>query len=92
MTELFLNAVNRSITAGILVLLILLLRLLFRKAPKWIHVLLWGLAAVRLICPFSFESSYSLMPKTDWIEQERTAYETVIEVAGVPDGICDADG
>ncbi len=92
MTELFLNAVNRSITAGILVLLIILLRLLFRKAPKWIHVLLWGLAAVRLICPFSFESSYSLMPKTDWIEQERTAYETVIEVAGVPDGICDADG
>ena len=87
MTELFLNAVNRSITAGILVLLILLLRLLFRKAPKRIHVLLWGLAAVRLICPFSFESSYSLMPKTDWIEQERTAYETVIEVAGVPDGI-----
>jgi len=87
MTELFLNTVNRSITAGILILLILLLRLLFRKAPKRIHVLLWGLAAVRLICPFSFESSYSLMPKTDWIELERTAYETVIEVSGVPDGI-----
>ena len=92
MTELFLGIVNRSITAGILVLLIILLRLLFRKAPKWVHVLLWGLAAVRLVCPFGLESSYSLMPKTDWIEEEQLSHEAIYEFSGVPDSISVGDG
>ena len=69
MTGLFLKIVNMSITASILVLLVLVLRLIFKKAPKWVNVLLWGLVAVRLICPFTVESPFSLMPKTDWIEQ-----------------------
>lgn len=92
MTELFLGIVNRSITAGILVLLIILLRLLFRKAPKWVHVLLWGLAAVRLVCPFGLESSYSLMPKTDWIEEDQLSHEAIYEFSGVPDSISVGDG
>lgn len=92
MTELFLGIVNRSITAGILVLLIIFLRLLFRKAPKWVHVLLWGLAAVRLVCPFGLESSYSLMPKTDWIEKEQLSHEAIYEFSGVPDSISVGDG
>lgn len=36
-------------------------RFLFKKAPKWIRCLLWGLVAIRLICPFSLESPFSLM-------------------------------
>lgn len=69
MTELFIKIVNMSITASILVLLVLVMRLLFRRAPKWIHVLLWGLVAIRLICPFDLESTLSLMPRSEWIEQ-----------------------
>lgn len=69
MTELFIKIVNMSITASILVLLVLVMRLLFRRAPKWIHVLLWGLVAIRLICPFDMESTLSLMPRSEWIEQ-----------------------
>lgn len=42
----------------------------FEKAPKWIHVLLWGIVAFRLICPFSFESALSLIPSAETISPE----------------------
>ena len=74
MTEIFLYIVNMSITATILAVVVLLLRLLLKKAPKWISVLLWGLVALRLICPFAVESPFSLIPKTDWVE-ENPPYE-----------------
>ena len=63
MTELFLDIVNMSISAGWLVLAVLVLRLLLLRSPKWVNVLLWGMVAVRLICPFSIESGFSLMPE-----------------------------
>lgn len=46
MSTLFLDMVNRSIFAGWIVLVVLLLRLIFKKAPKWLHVLLWGMVAI----------------------------------------------
>lgn len=70
MTEFFLNVVNMSISASWLVCAVLLLRLLLKKAPKWINVLLWGIVAVRLICPFSFESVLSLIPSSQTINPE----------------------
>lgn len=70
MTELFLKVVNMSITAGILAVVVMLLRLILKQSPKWLHVLLWGLVAVGLMMPVSVESSFSLMPQTQWIEQE----------------------
>ena len=73
MTELFYTILNMSISASVLVLVVLLLRLLFRKAPKWVAVLLWGLVAVRLLCPFALETPFSLMPKTEWITED-TSY------------------
>ena len=62
MNELFLKIINMSISASWLVLAVLLLRLVLKKAPKWINVLLWGIIAVRLICPFTIESPVSLIP------------------------------
>ena len=67
MRELFLDIVNMSIAAGWLILAVLLLRLLLKKAPKWISVMLWGIVAVRLLCPFSVESALSLVPSTETI-------------------------
>ena len=69
MSGLFLNIVNMSISASWIVLVVLLLRFLLKKAPKWITVLLWGIVAVRLICPFSFESTMSLMPSAQTISK-----------------------
>lgn len=67
MNELFLTIVNRSISASWLILAVLLLRFALKKAPKWVNVLLWGIVAVRLLCPFSFESALSLVPSAETI-------------------------
>ena len=70
MSEVFLKVVNMSISAGWLVLTVLALRLILKKAPKWVNVLLWGIVAIRLICPFSIESALSLIPSTETISPE----------------------
>lgn len=77
MTSLFLKLVNMSITASWLVLAVLLLRLLLRKAPKAIHCALWAMVAVRLICPFSPESFLSLLPRQEPITAETFQAEPV---------------
>ena len=84
MNELFLKIINMSISASWLVLAVLLLRLVLKKAPKWVNVLLWGIVAVRLICPFSFESALSLIPSSETIplDIEMAAKPTID--SGVP--------
>ena len=62
MTEVFIQVLNMSISALWLILAVLVLRFVLKKAPKWVRVLLWGFVAVRLLCPFSVESAMSLIP------------------------------
>ncbi len=59
MNEVFVKLANMSVAAGWLILAVLVLRLLLKKAPRWITCLLWALVAVRLVCPFSFPSPVS---------------------------------
>lgn len=70
MEALFLKILNMSITAGWIVLAVILLRLLLRKAPKWTICLLWALVGVRLVLPFSIESVLSLIPSKETIPPE----------------------
>lgn len=70
MSSFFLKIVNMSIAASWLILAVVLLRVVLKKAPKWIDVLLWGIVAFRLICPFSFESALSLIPSAETISPE----------------------
>ena len=84
MSEFFLNIVNMSISASWIVLAVLLLRLLLKKAPKWITVLLWGIVAIRLICPFSIESVMSLIPSAETISPEIMMDRTPEINSGVP--------
>ena len=65
MNEFFLKIINMSISASWLIFAVLILRLALKKAPKWVNVLLWGIVAIRLICPFSFESALSLIPSAE---------------------------
>ena len=60
----FLKAVELSMAACLLILAVLVLRVIFRKAPRWIFCVLWGLVALRLVCPISLESSFSLIPQS----------------------------
>lgn len=75
MDAVFVKLFNMSMAAGWMILAVLLLRLLLRKAPHWIHCLLWGFVAVRLICPVSFQSVLSLIPSTETIDLENIRYE-----------------
>ena len=62
MQELFLELVQLSLIGSLFVLAVMLVRIIFRKAPKWLFCLLWGVVALRLICPISVESELSLVP------------------------------
>ena len=67
MAGIFLKIVNMSISACWIVLAIILLRIVLKKAPKWINCVLWGIAGLRLVMPFSFESIFSLIPSAETI-------------------------
>lgn len=69
MSELFINILNMSISAGWTVAAVLILRFLLKKTrvPKQISVFLWGIVAIRLVCPFSFESVLSLIPSAETV-------------------------
>ena len=84
MTDLFLNIVNMSISASWIVLTILLLRLILKKAPKWISCTLWGIAGLRLIIPLSFESVFSLIPSAKTISPEIMTTITPTISTGIP--------
>ena len=70
MDDVFLKLVNLSISASWLILAVLVLRVVLKKAPKWVMPLLWGVVALRLVCPFSIESALSLIPSAETIPSE----------------------
>lgn len=85
MENIFLHLLNMSITAAILAVVVMALRLVFHRAPRWIHCLLWALVAVRLLCPFSIESDLSLMPSTPAVTvPERVEISTPVITPSIP--------
>ena len=70
MDDVFLKLVNLSISASWLILSVLVLRVVLKKAPKWVMPLLWGVVALRLVCLFSIESALSLIPSAETIPSE----------------------
>ncbi len=62
MSAMFLKILNLTWSASWLILAVLIVRKVLKKAPAWVSCILWGLVAIRLICPVSVESSLSLLP------------------------------
>ena len=84
MTEaIFLKVLNLSITSSWLVLAVMVFRIVFRKVPKAIHVCLWALVGIRLVCPFSFESMLSLIPSAETVPQDIVYAQTPAIHSGV---------
>ena len=79
MENIFLKILNISITASWLVLAVLLMRLLLRKAPRYVTVIMWALVGIRLLLPFTFESALSLIPNTEPVPPE-ILYESTPEI------------
>ncbi|MDE7416269.1 MAG: M56 family metallopeptidase [Lachnospiraceae bacterium] len=67
MQIIFLQLLNMGITASWIILAVTVLRLFMKKAPKWITCALWALVAIRLSCPFTLESAFSLIPRAETI-------------------------
>lgn len=63
----FIWILNRSISASYLIAVVLLLRLLFKKAPKWISCLMFAICAIKLVIPFSIEAEFSLIPSSETV-------------------------
>lgn len=84
--KIFFDVVNMSITGSFAILIIILVRLLLRKAPKVFSYTLWFVAFFRLLVPFSFESVLSILPfntmplSTDMLYIETPCVETGIKV------------
>ena len=78
MAAVFLKLLNLSISASWLVLAVLVLRLVSKRSPKWMNVLLWGIVALRLVLPFSIESALSLIPSAE------TVSPAVVQFAPAP--------
>jgi len=70
MEEFFLKILNMSIAACWIILVVIAARFLLKKAPKWIVVAMWGIAGLRLVCPFTIESVLSLIPSAETVPQE----------------------
>ena len=69
MGAVFLTLLHMSLAASALVVVVVVLRLLLKRAPKAIHCALWAMGALRLLLPFSLDSSFSLIPQ-DVAERE----------------------
>lgn len=69
MEKLFINIVQMSIPASYLILAVLFVRFLLRKAPKSMRSFLWLLVGIRLLFPFTVESIFSLIPSTPAAEE-----------------------
>ncbi len=85
MEKIFVSLLNMSITAGWIVIALVLLRPLIKKLPKWVGCTLWALVGIRLLLPFSFESVLSLIPSAETIPsdiamQRNPAVHTGIQV------------
>lgn len=81
LSKIFLQIVQLSLEAGFLVLVVILLRMVFRSTPKWLHCLMWALVAVKLICPFGIESEASPMPRSDAVRSSVESTASVSESA-----------
>ena len=75
MAAVFLKLLNLSISASWLVLAVLVLRLVSKRSPKWMNVLLWGMVALRLMLPFSIESALSLIPSAETLSPEVVRFD-----------------
>ena len=87
MDSLFITILNNAIVASWLIAAIILLRLVFKKVPKWVHCMLWILVAVKLLLPINIETPFGFLPKTKPIPEKIT----VAEVPTVDTGISGID-
>lgn len=90
MTDLFLKILNMSASASVVIVAVLGMRLLLRKAPKKWSYLLWSVVAFRLCCPVSLQAAFSvfhlqpIQPTVTQAAGQATAISYIPQAAGAP--------
>ncbi len=70
LSSLFQQVLIMSITATVVIVLILLIRSFLKKSPKIYSYILWSVVLLRLLVPFSIESQFSIVPNTSNIVEK----------------------
>ncbi len=83
MSDVFVFLLNKGLTAGWVILAVLLLRVLLRRAPRWITCLMWGVVGLRLLLPFSLKSVFSLIPSAAPVPEDIALTQTPAVHTGV---------
>ena len=78
MANFFYQILEMSLRGSYVILILLLARLLLRRAPRRILSLLWLVAFFRLICPVSFSAIFSLMPSGETLTPPQTLLNSVL--------------
>lgn len=60
--QIFMQVVDMSKTASVVILMVIIVRMFLKRFPKCISYALWGVVLFRLLCPISFESMISIIP------------------------------
>lgn len=84
MEAVFLKMLNMCITAGWIALAVIIIRFHLKKAPRVVSLFLWGLVAIRLVCPFSVESFLSLIPNDETVPYDIMYAEHPNIQTGIP--------
>ena len=72
MSEVFIKLLNMSLTASVLAVALLLLKLIFKRLPRFVSVILWSFVAIRLLLPISLQSALSLIPSSETVPESIT--------------------
>ena len=73
MSAVFIKLLNMSLTASFVAVALLLLKLIFKRLPRFVSVILWSFVAIRLVLPISFDSAFSLIPSGETVPESITS-------------------
>ena len=82
MRTVFMMLMDMSVSSCPLILAVILLRMLLRRSPKNISLVLWAIVGLRLICPLSVESVLSLSLPTNAVSDTLVSYQSIDGIQG----------
>lgn len=81
--QIFMQVIDMSRIASVIILIVLIARLLLKKSPKFVSYVLWSVVLFRLLCPISFESFISLIPEMTPVSYHYTLADESISLTDV---------
>ena len=85
LNKIFLQILNMSLTSSFVIIFVIIARAILKKSPKIFSYALWFIVLIRLLCPFSIESIFSIIPvNSEAIPQQIALMDTPKINTGIP--------